>query len=178
MFKKYTNLIKQKQHSYLGQSNSLPIICILPLQRSWSMHFGLAGSHNQLCTFHTLINSLVTNLFYIHAQRRIVEAARRDKNGVLQSVPWSLWHSLSDMTSASCGSPNQQSDATRSIEVCSWTFFCRPKTAMLQCWRTVFGLATNIWQSILKVFEALWRLRKVVLRTSLRPAVCCSFPRH
>ena len=37
----------------------------------------------------------------------MMEAARRDKNGVLQSVPWSVGRSLSDVTSASRGSPNQ-----------------------------------------------------------------------
>ena len=58
----------------LHQSDSLPIMCILPLQRGWFVHFGLVGSHNQLCTSHTLIN-----LVYIHAQHLIIKAARWEK---------------------------------------------------------------------------------------------------
>ena len=92
---------QQKQHSNPGQSNSLPIMCILPLQHGRFMCFGLVGSHNQLCTFHTLINLLVTNLFYIYAQHQMIEAARWNKNGVLQSVPWSVGRLLSEVTAAS-----------------------------------------------------------------------------
>ena len=57
--------------------------------------------------FHTLIDLLVTNLFYVHARHQMIEAARRDKNGVLLSEPWSVGHLLSDVTSASRGSLNQ-----------------------------------------------------------------------
>ena len=102
---------RRKQHSNVGQSNSLPIMCILPLQRSRVMCFGLVGSHYQLCTFYTVINLLVTNLFYIHARHRMIEAAWRDKKkrkkGMLQSVPWSVGRSFSDVTSAWLGSPIQ-----------------------------------------------------------------------
>ena len=35
------------------------------------------------------------------------EAARGDKNGVLQSVPWSVGRLLSDVISVLLGSPNQ-----------------------------------------------------------------------
>ena len=82
----YTNPIDEN-NSYLGQSTSTPTMYILPLQRGRLMYFELVGSHNQLCTFHTLINCLVTNLVYIHARHRMMEAAKRDKNGVLQIVP-------------------------------------------------------------------------------------------
>ena len=58
----------QKQHSYLGQSNSLPTMCIFPLQRDQFMYFELMRSHNQLYTFHTLVNLLVTILFDNYAQ--------------------------------------------------------------------------------------------------------------
>ena len=136
---------RQKQHNNRGQSNSLPIMCILPLQHGRFMYFGLMGFHNQLCPFHTLINVLVTNLFYIHAQRRIVKAARRDKIGVLQSVPWSLGHPLSDVTSASCGSPNQPIRRNKK----HWSVFLNillqaKNCDASQCWRTVFGLATKV----------------------------------
>ena len=57
--------------------------------------------------FHTLIDLLVTNLFYVHARHQMIEAARRDKNGVLLSEPWSVGHLLSDAMSALCRSPNQ-----------------------------------------------------------------------
>ena len=97
----------QNQHSYLGQSNSLPIISFLPLQHGWLMYFGLMGFHNQLYTFHTLVNLSVTIWFYIDTWHWMIEAAKHDKNGVLQSVPWSVGHLLSDVTSASRGSLNQ-----------------------------------------------------------------------
>ena len=100
-------LDQQKQHSDLGQSKGLWIMCILPLQHGRFMYFGLMGSHNQLCTFHTLINLWVTNLFYIHARHQMIKAARQDKNEMLQSGPLSVGHLLSDMMSALCGSPNQ-----------------------------------------------------------------------
>ena len=120
---------RQKQHNNLGQSNSLPVMCILPLQHGRFMYFWLVGFHNQMYTFHTLMNLLVTNLCYIHAQHWMIEAAWHDKNGAQQSVPWSVGRSLSDVTSLSHGSPNQP---IRSIEACSWTFLCRLKIAKLQ----------------------------------------------
>ena len=77
---------RQKQHSNLGQSNSLSIMCILPFQRGQFVHFGLVESRNQLCASRTLINLFV--IFYTRHQ--MIEAARRDKNGVLQCaiVSW------------------------------------------------------------------------------------------
>ena len=85
VFKKYNGTYQQEQHGNLGQSDSLPITSTLPLRRGRFVSFGLLGSHNQLCTSHTLINLLVTNLFYIHARHRMIEAARGEtKNGVLQ----------------------------------------------------------------------------------------------
>ena len=71
---------RQKQHNNLGQSNSLPIVNTLPHQYGRFVYFGLVRSHNQLCTSHTLINLLVTNLFYIHARNRMIEVARRNEN--------------------------------------------------------------------------------------------------
>ena len=125
----------QNQHSNLRQLNSLPIKCSLPLQRGWFMYFGLVGSHNQLCTFHVLIDLLVTNLFYIDAQHRMIKAARWDKNDMLQSVPRSAGCSLSDVTLASSRSPNQPIRLRRNQKhqsMLSWTFLCRPKTVMFQ----------------------------------------------
>ena len=79
----------------------------LALQCGWFMHFGLVGSHNQSYTFYALVNLLVTILFYIHAWHQMIKAARCDRNGVLQNVPWSVGHFLSDVTSASPGSLNK-----------------------------------------------------------------------
>ena len=167
MFKKYTNLI-DKNNSNRGQSNSLPIMCILPLQRGRFVYFGLMGSHNQLCTFHS-DNLLVTNLFYFHAKHWMIKAARWDKNGVLQSVPWSDGCSLSDVTSASHGSPNQ---AIRHSQE-DWSVFLiiflpAEKCKASQCLRTVSGLVITLRQRILKLYEALWRHCEIVLKTGLR----------
>ena len=107
MLKKYTPTVSTKQHSYLGQSDSSPIMCILPLQRSRFMKFEFVRPHNQSCTFHFLIDLFVTYMFYIHTWHGLMEAARCNKNGVQQSVPWSVGCSLSDVMSALHGSPNQ-----------------------------------------------------------------------
>ena len=56
-------------------------MCGLPLQRGRIMYFESVGSHNQLCTFHTLINLLVTSLFYIQARHRMIEGR---KHGALR----------------------------------------------------------------------------------------------
>ena len=37
----------------------------------------------------------------------MIEATRHNKNGMVQSVPWSVGLLLSDVTSALCESPNQ-----------------------------------------------------------------------
>ena len=85
--------------------------------------FWIGGSHNQMCTYKTQINVLVTNLFYIHARHHLIEAARRDKNGMLQSVPRSAGRSLSDMMSALYRAEVQtsQSDASKHVPEHSFT---------------------------------------------------------
>ena len=136
----HTNLI-YKTPRYLGQWNSSPIMCILPLQRGRFLSFELVGSFNQSCAFHTLIHLLVSYLFYIYTRHRMIEAARRDKNGVLQSVPWSVGRSLNDVTSASRGSPNQpirrnQKHRKMFLKILSQAENCEASN----CWRSMFGL--------------------------------------
>ena len=148
------------------------------------LYFGLVGSHNHLCTFHTQINLSVINLFYFHAWQRMTKATRQDKNGVLQSVPWSVgslaqWH---DISVAQKSRPASQDH---------WSMFLNiPSQAdVSKCLQSVFGLATDVWQSFLKLHECF----AVVLRTSLKdttnpfffppalyfsvrhPSVCCSY---
>ena len=136
----------------LGQLNNSPIMCILPLQRGWDMKFEFVGSHNQLCTFHTLINWLVTNLFYIHARHRMMEAARHDKNGMLQSVSWSVGCSLSDVTSAWCGSPNQPIRCNQK----HWRVFLKIPTQAENC------EAANCWQNMFVLFrQSSWSFLKL-----------------
>ena len=120
----------QKQHSNL--SNSLPIMCILPLQRGRFMYFGFVGSHNELCTSHTLIKLSISNSFYIHARHRMIETARRDKNGVLQMCHGHLVSRSVTWRQRRAEVQTSQSDAIRSIDTCSWTFSRRPKTAQLR----------------------------------------------
>ena len=124
------------------------------------MYFVLVGSHNQLYTFHTLVNLLVTILFYIHARHRVIEAARRD-NVVLQSVPWSVGRSLSDKTSVSRGNPNQpirrnQKHRSVFLDIPSHAENCKAS----DCWRSHFGLATNVRRIFLNLLQASWRLRE------------------
>ena len=94
-----------RQKNNLGQSNSLPIICILPLQRGRFVHSGLKGP---------TINSVSLTRWYINStfktRHRLIKAARqgRDKNGVLQCAMVSqLGHSLRVVTSSSRGRSNQ-----------------------------------------------------------------------
>ena len=79
-------------------------------------------------------------LFYNHTWHQMIDATRRDKNGVLQKVPWSVGGSLSDMTSASRGSPNQPIRR-------SW-----PKTEKLQTVAEVYLKCSA------KLLEASWRI--------------------
>ena len=75
---------------------------------AWSVYvFWIGGIPQSTVYLLHSDNFIGYQLFYIHTPHRMMEAARRDKNGVLQSVPWSVGSSLGDMTSASRGSPNQ-----------------------------------------------------------------------
>ena len=133
------------------------------------MCFGLVGSHNQLCTLHTLTNLLVTNLFYIHARHWMIETARQDKNGMLQSAPWSVGRSLSDVTSVSRKSPNQPIRRSQELQSVFLNISSQAENCEAsKCWGTVVDLVTNVWQSILKLCENFWWLCKVVLRIGLK----------
>ena len=129
--------------------------------------FLIGGIPQSIVYLPPLINLLVTNLFYIHAQHRMIEVARRDKNGVLQCtmVSW-LARSLSDVTSASRGSPNQpirdnQKHCSAFLNVASQSENCKPT----KCWQCVFRLATDVRNVSMKLQEAFWRHCKVILRT-------------
>ena len=99
----------------------------------------------------------------------MTEAARRDKNGVLQSVPWSVGRSLGDVTSPSRGSPNQPIKGNQKHRRVLLNISLQAENCEAsKCWKTVFGLATNVRRSFLKVCEASCRLREVVLRTGLK----------
>ena len=114
------------------------------------------GSHNQLCSFYTLINWLVTNSFYIHAWNQMNAATRHIKMGCCKMCQGQLvtrsvtWH---------------QHRATRSVKECSWRFLRRPKTEKLQTVGEVY--IWSIRTIFLKLHEASWTVRKVVLRTGL-----------
>ena len=130
-------------------------MCILPLLRDRFMYFGLVGSHNQLYTFLSPVNLLITISFYIHACYRMIEAARRDKNGVLRSVPWSVGRSFSDVTSASRVSSNQpirrdQKHRSVFLSIPSQAEDCEASEG----WRSLFGLATNVRQIFLNLCDA------------------------
>ena len=143
MFKKYNDPTDKKQHSNLGQLNSLLIMCILPLWRGWFLYFGSVGSHNQSCTSHMLINLLVTSLFCIHAWYQVIEVTRKDKSGVLQFAMIStmvrcLPHSLNDIMSALRRSPNQP---IRGITACFEHYFTGRKLRYFEV------LAKCVWPS-------------------------------
>ena len=137
------------------------------------MCFGLMGSHNQLSTFHTLINLLVTNLFHIHAQPQTSKAARQDKNGVLQSVPWSAgrllsqWHDISTMWNSKPANQTQ-SEASKCVPE---QFFTGRKLQSFGVLENCIWPANKPLQKDLKLCEALWRLCEVILRTGFRTAL-------
>ena len=158
---------QQKQPSSLGQSNSSLIMHMLPLQHNRLMYFGLVRSHNQLRPFHTDKIIGYQSINYIHPRYQMMKAARSDQNGVLQSVRWSVCRLLSDVPSASRGSQYQLIGHNQSHQSLSMNISLQAKNCEAsKCWRTVFGLATNVRRSFLKVCKALWRLCKVALRTS------------
>ena len=154
----------QKQHSYLGQSNSLPIISFLPLQHGWLMYFGLMGFHNQLYTFHTLVNLLVTILFYIHVRHQKLKhlgtiklACCKVCHGQLVALSMT-WHQHRAEVQAS------QSDAIRSIEV--WNIPSQAENCeALECWRSLFGLAKKRSANLLEPLRSFVKTLQIVLRT-------------
>ena len=152
----------QKQHGNLGLSNSLPIICILPLQCGWFTYFGLVGSTIS-CVPSTLINLLVTNLFYLHAQHQMIEAARWDKNGVLQSVQsyygQLVARSVMWRQHSNCRSPNQPIRRSQKHESVSLNISSLAENCVAsKCWRTVFGLFNKASWLFVKVHEEFAKL--------------------
>ena len=78
------------------------------------MYFVLVGSHNQLYTFHTLVNLLVTILFYFTfthdigwPKQQAIKKILKNQMACCKVVMWSVGHTLSDVTSASSRSPNK-----------------------------------------------------------------------
>ena len=122
---------RQIQHSNLGQSNNLPIMCILSLQCGRFIYFGLVGSHSQLYTFHALINFLqicftfTPDIEWSKQLGTIKMACCKACHGqlVTRSVTWCQHHAEVQTS---------QSDAIRSIKAYSWTFLHRPKTVKLR----------------------------------------------
>ena len=102
---------------------------------------------------------------FIHTQHRMIEATRRDKNGVLQNVPWSFGCSLRDVMSASCRSPNQPIR-------CNQKHWSVPEDSFADQKLRIFKLlAKYIWsvQTVfLKLREAPWPVGEVVSRTGLK----------
>ena len=94
----------------------------------------------------------------------MIETARRNRNkkkGVLQSVPRSIGRSLSDVTSASRESPHHlircdQKHRTVFLKIPSQAQNCEASNCKWVC----LDCSANL-------LEALWTLRKVVLRTDL-----------
>ena len=167
VIKKYTD---QSTKMTLGQSNSLPILCILPLQRCQFVCFGLPGPYNLWCASYMLIE-----LFCIHTWHRMIEAARWNKNGMLQCamvsavVSWLvcavIWcqHRMKVQTS--------QSEANRNMNW--WRVFVNIPSQSKdwkpsKCWLSVFDLATDVLNVSMKLFETFWRHSEVVWRTGFR----------
>ena len=135
-----TPLRSKKQHSHLGQSNSFPVMCIFPLLRGRFVYFGLAGSYTHWCTFHTLLDLLVTDLVYIQPDIEWPKQLGDVKMACLKVCHAQLGRLLNDVTSASRVIPNQL--VIRSQKHRSWTFSghflnisSRPKTGII--WRVV-----------------------------------------
>ena len=128
---------------------------------AWSIYIFWIGRVPQSIVYLPRSYKFFTNLFYIHTWHRMIKAARHDKNGMLQSLPWSVGHSLSDMMSASCRSTNQpirrnQKHQSVFLNISSQAENCEAS----ECWRTVFGLAIN--KPLPKDLEALWSFMKIL----------------
>ena len=118
------------------------------------MYFGLVGSHYQLYTVHTLVNLLVM-LFYILARHRMIEAARRDKNGMLQSVPW---HDVS-LARKSKPSIQTQPEASKSVPEDSFAGW------NLRSFQPLAKHILSVRPIFLRLREASRTVREVVFRT-------------
>ena len=169
MFNKYTPTLLTRTTQWSRSVKQLTNNVHLATSAPSIYVFWIGGSHNQLCTFHTLINLLVANVFYIYALHQMIEAAKWVKNGVLQSVPWSVGCLLSDVTSASCGSPNQPIRRCHEIQSMFLSISSQAKKCKAsECSRTVSGLILTLHWRILKLCEASWWHCEVILKTGLR----------
>ena len=123
------------------------------------------GSHNQLCTYHALINLLVSIHFtFTHDIKwskqlgAIKMVCCKTCHGELVACSV-MWHEHRTEVQTS------QSDTTRSIEECSWRFPHRRKTERLQTVDEVY-LKCSV-----NLLEASWTVGAVVLRTGFRVSV-------
>ena len=106
---------------------------------------------------------MLINIFYIHAQHRMIEVVKRDKNAVFLSaiISWlAQWLYVSIAQKSKWANPKS---LTMFMDIGSHSQDC----AALKCWRSVFGPATNVPDVSTKLHEAPWRQCKVVLRTVL-----------
>ena len=118
--------------------------------------FALTGSHNQLCTFHSLINLLVTNLFYITPYIKWLKQL-----GVIKMACCKVCHGqlvACSVTWYQCCSEVQtsQSEATRSIEESSWRFLQKPITEKLPTvGKAYLKCSANLLEAFLSISNTL-----------------------
>ena len=79
------------------------------------------------------------------------------------SAPWSVAFLTRSMTSCQRCAEVQTSQSEASKHVLNITSQAE-NCDTLKCWRSVFGLATDVCSILIKLLEALWRCREVVLR--------------
>ena len=150
MFKKYTPTWSTKTTQLSRPFEQLTDNVYLAASAQW-IYVVWIGGIPQSCTFHTLINLLDTNSFYTHARHQKIRATRHDKNGLLQNVPWSVGRLLSDVTPASCGSPNQPIRCNQKHQRVFLKISSRAEN-----WE-----ASNCWQSAFEVFgQSSWSFVK------------------
>ena len=102
---------------------------------------------------------------FIHTQHRMIEATRRDKNGVLQNVPWSFGCSLSDVMSASCRSPNQP---IRCNQKRRRVFLKITSQTENRIFKLFAKYIWSVWPNFLPLCEASWTVYEVVWRAGFR----------
>ena len=137
---------QQKQHSNLGQSNTLPIMCILLFQRSRFMYFGLVGSQNQLCT-------TTLNFYWLPICFTFMPKIKWSKQLAAKcaTVSWSLtqWHDVSMAQKSKQPIRCNQKHQSVFLNI----FLPAENCNVSKHWKSVFDEATNIWQNFLKLCE-------------------------
>ena len=152
---------QENQHSNLGQSNSLLIMCILPLQPGQFVYFW--------------VDDIPPLIVYLpRTDKYILHSCPTWLKQKLGKARWK-WRIAKCMVSSARGKvtwcqrcmevqTSQSKHGTLFMGLCSHS----QESDASKCFGSVFGLATDVPSVSMKLQEASWRCHKVIWRTCCR----------